>query len=94
LFTVTKRAARFYKKEMELENGEAIRLFVRYGGKAGKNGFSVGVERSGKLDRHCDQTIIDGITFFADPDDRWFLDTVTLDADENLEDVVLTYAND
>jgi len=90
---VTKRAAHFYKREMELKNGDAIRLYVRYGGRQGRNGFSIGIERSETCGDVFDRTDIEGITFFADPDDRWFLDEVTLDADEELEDVVFTYAN-
>jgi len=88
---VTKRAAQFYKKEMELKDGDAVRLYVRYGGQ-GQYGFSVGIEKS-EQNPIQDGTEIEGITFYADPDDRWFVDLLTLDADEKLEDVVLTYAH-
>lgn len=90
MFTVTERAAHFYKREMELKSGDALRLFVRYGG-YGKDGFSIGVEKSEGKDI-VDGKEIEGITFFAHPDDRWFVDLVTMDADEDLEDVFFLYA--
>ena len=90
MFNVTERAAHFYKKEMELNNGDAIRLFVRYGG-YGKDGFSMGIEKSEKK-LAVDGKEIDGITFFTHPDDRWFVDSITVDANETLEDVILSFS--
>jgi uncharacterized protein YneR len=90
LFTITERAAHFYKKEMELNSGDALRLYVRYGG-YGKDGFSIGIEKS-DVKYAIDGQEIEGITFFAHPDDRWFVDLVTMDADENLEDVIFSYS--
>ncbi|WP_353626224.1 hypothetical protein [Bacillus sp. JCM 19041] len=39
---ITERAANFYKKEMDLNSGDILRLYVRVGG-IGSGGFSIGI---------------------------------------------------
>ncbi|MGV3488341.1 MAG: HesB/YadR/YfhF family protein [Tuberibacillus sp.] len=92
MFKVTERAAHFYKREMGLQNGDALRLYVRYGGQ-GRYGFSLGIEKAERKSKLIDKAEVEGITFWASHEDRWFLDEIILDADENLNDVVLMYVS-
>ncbi|MCM2674438.1 iron-sulfur cluster biosynthesis family protein [Alkalicoccobacillus plakortidis] len=74
-----------YKEEMELKNGESVRLFVRVGG-VGSGGFSVGVMR----DEPSPNSYIlekQGIAFFVTEDDFWYVDGMTIDYNSDLDRV-------
>ncbi|MBP3950689.1 iron-sulfur cluster biosynthesis family protein [Bacillus suaedae] len=81
-FTITNQAAALYKKEILLQKGESLRLYVRVGG-VGSGGFSVGVMKdqptptSFKVER-------EGIVFFITEDDFWYFDGMTIDYEEDL----------
>lgn len=82
--TITKEAADFYKKEMDLEEGMCLRLYVRVGG-VGSGGFSVGIER---LDQRPDGWFAieaGGLFFVVSEDDYWYLDGMTIDYHLDLE---------
>ncbi|MFC7393385.1 HesB/YadR/YfhF family protein [Scopulibacillus cellulosilyticus] len=89
MLQVSEKVARFYKNEMALEDGDALQLFVRHGG-IGIGGYALGVEKSFPRDLDIKQTI-EGITFFARPDDLWFLDQLELDCDEQLSELKLSF---
>lgn len=83
---VSKQAASFYKKEMELPAGAILRLYVRVGG-VGSGGFSVGIMREEELNNRY--YIESGSLYFtASEDDFWYLDGMTIDYDADLEMIV------
>ncbi|ARK30415.1 HesB/YadR/YfhF family protein [Halalkalibacter krulwichiae] len=80
-FTITDSAASLYKKEIPLSDGETIRLYVRVGG-IGSGGFSVGVMKEQPSDTSF-KVKKQGITFFVNEDDFWYLDDMTIDYNED-----------
>lgn len=82
-FTVTEAAAQWYKQEMQLEAGDYVRFYVRYGGTNGPgNGFSLGVSVIHPV-AVGEQVERDGITFFIEQDDMWFLQDAYLIIQQN-----------
>lgn len=89
MLVVTERAAEFYKEAMSLEDGEAIRLFVRYGG-GGLDGFTLGVAK-GEIDPSEAKVVVKGVPFYNHPEDDWLVDLARIDTDDSLEDIRLTF---
>lgn len=84
---VTKEAAEWYKQELDLQDGEYIRFFVKlYGGNNTVHpNFSLGVSN----ERPVNMVISDeqaGITFYFNEQDEWYIKehslTVTLENGE------------
>ncbi|TCP30232.1 uncharacterized protein YneR [Scopulibacillus darangshiensis] len=89
MLQISKQAARFYKDEMALQDGDGLKLYVRYGG-YDEGGFALGVEKA--LPTELDtKTNIEGITFFSCPDDLWFTSNIVLDFDDECSDLKLSY---
>ncbi|WP_347550291.1 iron-sulfur cluster biosynthesis family protein [Pseudalkalibacillus hwajinpoensis] len=82
MFVVTDSAAEFYRNEMELRNGDCLRLFVRYAGSGDSGGFSLGV-MSDRPSYDDYKQEVGGVTYFVRPDDQWFVDRMKLDYDES-----------
>ncbi|SDH02447.1 Uncharacterized protein YneR [Alteribacillus persepolensis] len=81
--TITSEAAQLYKEEMDLRNGDYIRLFVRIGG-VGSGGFSVGVaQEKPEADAYVLQA--EGVLFFVNPQDQWYLDGMTISYDKKID---------
>ncbi|WP_442600264.1 HesB/YadR/YfhF family protein [Neobacillus sp. D3-1R] len=69
---ITNEAAKWYKSEMLLKDGDKIRFFVRYGGHSTVHrGFSLGVEKEEPFDMGASATV-EGITFFIEEKDLWY----------------------
>lgn len=82
-FTLTKAAAELYKQEMQLQAGDYVRFFVRYGGTNGPgNGFSFGVGISNPM-MIGEKVESDGITFFIEREDLWLLQDADLTVQKN-----------
>lgn len=79
--TITDSAATLYKKEIPLQDGDTIRLYVRVGG-IGSGGFSVGVMKDSPTDTAF-KVKKQGVTFFVTEDDFWYLDGMTIQYDED-----------
>ncbi|SFL74060.1 iron-sulfur cluster biosynthesis family protein [Salibacterium qingdaonense] len=88
-FTVKKEAARLYKQEMELEEGDYVRLFVRVGG-VGSGGYSMGVAKE-KPEAGSDVLQADGIYFFVNPQDQWYMNGMVISYDPQID--LLTFEN-
>ncbi|TLS37425.1 HesB/YadR/YfhF family protein [Pseudalkalibacillus caeni] len=86
-FSVTDSAARFYKHEMDLKNGDCLRLFCRYAGSGAEGGFKLGVMADHPEDGDFIQQF-NGINYFVRPGDQWFIDQMKLDYDESNQDVI------
>ncbi|MFZ4452466.1 HesB/YadR/YfhF family protein [Salibacterium aidingense] len=81
--TIKPEAALLYKEEMELEDGDYLRLYVRIGG-VGSGGYSIGV---GKEKPEADAYVLQeqGIYFFVNPQDQWYLDGMIISYDSKID---------
>jgi uncharacterized protein YneR len=80
---ISEAAAAFYRKEMNLCQGEACRIYVRVGG-LGNGGYSCGVAKAVPSSR--DHVVeVGGVSFFVAPDDAWYLDGMRIELDNQQE---------
>lgn len=89
---VTKEAANWYKEEFHLKSGDSLRFFARYGGCSNvQKGFSLGVAKDEPNDIGV-LTKEEGITFFIEEKDLWYLDGKNLfvNFDSALEEPIFT----
>ncbi len=77
--TVTKEAARWYKNEMGLSEGDFLRFFVKLygGGNEIHPNFSLGVAKQDSDDIAISH-VQEGITFYFDEQDEWFIEGIEL----------------
>lgn len=69
-----KDALDWFKRELGLKQGDAVRFFARYGGETTIHpGFSLGVSVEPPVKIGV-STEIDGILFFVENEDQWYLD--------------------
>ncbi|MDT8859898.1 hypothetical protein N0O92_06605 [Alkalihalobacillus sp. MEB130] len=80
--TITDSAVSLYIKEIPLKQGDTLRLYVRVGG-VGSGGFSVGVLKEEPTPTSY-KVSKQGVTFFVNEDDFWYLDGMSIDYDEDL----------
>lgn len=93
MIKVTHEAADWFKRELGLEAGQAVRFFARYS--AGGNlhpGFSLGID----VDRPVSPgitSVVEGITFFMEERDMWYLSGYHLNVsyDQRLGDIEYEY---
>lgn len=89
-FSVSEEAAKWYKEEMGLESGDYVQFFIKiYGGiPTGHSNFFLGVSVGESTDIGVKQ-VVEGITFFFNERDVWFLDEVNMKVvkDEENNDV-------
>jgi uncharacterized protein YneR len=84
--TVSSSAVQWVQSAMNVQNGESVRLFVKYGGSCGPiPGFSIGITKEKPHDIGI-QTTVDGITFFMEHQDLWFLDNHDVIVDTSVVD--------
>jgi len=91
---ISKDALDWFKEEMEVEPGEAIRFFVRYGGSSKlQPGFSLGVTKD-----HPHQTAVqveqDQVTYFIEQTDAWYFDghNLQVSVNDDLHELDYSYA--
>ena len=87
--SVAQPAARWYKQEMELCEGDSLRIFVRLGGcESVQPGFSLGVMKDTPRTPALQQ-MVEGILFYMEEDNIWYLDNKALyiQFDELFDDV-------
>ncbi|WP_053219549.1 HesB/YadR/YfhF family protein [Virgibacillus senegalensis] len=71
-------AAQWYVDELELQENDHVRFFVRYGGIGGHQpGFSLGVANE-KPENPAAETNMDGVLFFIENEDLWYFDGADL----------------
>jgi uncharacterized protein YneR len=90
---ISKEAAIWYKDELDIDNTEEIRFFVRYGGVGGKiPGFSLGVKKDQPQAVHTSKTVED-ITFYIEDSDVWYFEDSDLDIefDDQRNEPILKY---
>lgn len=90
---VSKEAHNWFKREMDIETGDAIRFYVRYGGSSPfHEGFSLGMNRE---EPHQVGVTLeqDGVLFYIEKDDEWFFNEHDLyvHVDEVLDELAYEY---
>ncbi|MFC3038854.1 HesB/YadR/YfhF family protein [Virgibacillus xinjiangensis] len=72
---ISKEAAKWYKREMDIEeDSTSLRFYVRYGGMGGNiPGFSLGVKESIPENPHTSKKV-EGLQFFIESNDAWYFD--------------------
>ena len=69
---ITDAAMKWFLDEMEVEQGDTIRFYARYGGSSPfHEGFSLGMNREEPHDIAV-EAIRDGIHFYIEKNDEWF----------------------
>lgn len=82
---INESAMNWFKKEMGIQSGDFVRFYARYGGFSTQHpSFSLGVSKElpNQMGTH---TVMDGVTFYVEHDDMWYLDNVDLMVDYNKE---------
>ncbi|ALS78797.1 MULTISPECIES: HesB/YadR/YfhF family protein [Planococcus] len=80
---ISNDALDWFKKEMEVVSGEAVRFFVRYGGSSKlQPGFSLGVtkDQPNEIAAKVEQ---DKVIYFVEQNDVWYFDGHNLDVSVN-----------
>lgn len=88
---VEQTAARWYKSEMELVDGDAVRIYVRLGGCGSVHpGLSLGVIKDTPRSMGISQEV-DGIIYFIEEDNIWYLENKSLriSFDEKYEEIAM-----
>ncbi|PKR85612.1 HesB/YadR/YfhF family protein [Heyndrickxia camelliae] len=71
---VSDDAEKWFRDEMDIEEGDSIRFFVKYGGStAVQEGFSLGLMKEEAEDPAV-TTTKNGILFFVEEKDVWYFD--------------------
>jgi uncharacterized protein YneR len=93
MIQVAREAAEWYKKELELTEGQAVRFFARYS--AGGHihpGFSLGIDTQ-EPEHPGLSTTVEGIRFYMEEQDLWYLDGYHLKVsyDPQADDIIYEY---
>lgn len=90
---LTDEALQWFKHEMEVEPGDTIRFYARYGGSSPfHEGFSLGMTREEPIAIGA-EAVIDGVTYYIDEKDLWFFNDHNLhvDVDPSLDELQYEY---
>ncbi|WP_039043498.1 HesB/YadR/YfhF family protein [Sporosarcina sp. ZBG7A] len=71
---ISNEATQWFDEEMDVEAGDSIRFFARYGGSSPLHeGFSLGVIRE-QPDEVAVETISDDVRYYIETRDLWYFD--------------------
>lgn len=88
---ISNEAAQWFIEEMDVETGDSIRFFARYGGSSPLHeGFSLGVIRE-QPDEAAVETILNGVRYYVETRDLWYFDGHDLHVDVNRDLEELQY---
>lgn len=90
---VAKEALTWFKEEMEVVPGDAIRFFARYGGSSPLHeGFSLGVTKE-EPDEASIQVKLDEALYYIESRDQWFFveHDLHVNIDPDLNELVYAY---
>jgi uncharacterized protein YneR len=88
-------ALQWFKDEMNIEEGDYIRFYVRYGGSSPLHeSFSLGVNKEDPIDMGTKKEI-NGTIFFVEENDLWFFSghDLFVNYNEKLEEPLYEYKN-
>lgn len=89
---LSKEAIEWFQKEMEVENGDYIRFYARYGGSSPfHEGFSLGMNREQPHEMGI-ETVIHDIHFYIEKADEWFFNEHHLVVDVDVTNDELSYS--
>jgi len=92
--TVTKPALEWFQSEWGFKSGDFVRVFVRYGGNSTIHaGFSLGIAKGDPQDIGLSVTI-EGITFYMEQDDIWYVNgrQLVIDFEQKTEEILFSLA--
>ncbi len=83
---VEQAAAKWYKEQMELQDGKHVRIYIKLGGCGSVHpGLSLGVMQDEPLEIGL-ETTVEGIHFFIEQTNVWYLEgknlTISFDAEQ------------
>jgi len=90
---ITDEAFKWFKEEMELEQGNYVRFYARYGGSSPfHEAFSLGMNREIPHEIGV-ETMVDGVHFYIEKADEWFFNDHDLhvSVDPTLDELVYDY---
>lgn len=93
--SISEDAAKWYKEELDLNDGDSLRFYIRYGGCSNvQKGFSLGVEK-GIPNEIGSQAKKLGITFYIEKDDLWYFENqdVSIELDQDIKEPVFHFSN-
>ncbi|MEI5909238.1 HesB/YadR/YfhF family protein [Bacillus spongiae] len=71
---VSERAQKWFTDEMDVQPGDYIRFYVRYGGSSPLHeAFSLGIAKEEPIDASV-ETIINEVIYYIESKDEWFFD--------------------
>jgi len=90
---ISQAAAAWFKRELDLKNGDYIRLFPRYSSGGGLHpGFSLGIANDAP-GRPAIQVEQEGIVFYMEEQDLWYMEgyDLTIVYSESEDDIEYKY---
>ncbi|MDD1501683.1 MULTISPECIES: HesB/YadR/YfhF family protein [unclassified Lysinibacillus] len=88
---LTDEALQWFKQEMEVDSGDTIRFYARYGGSSPfHEGFSLGMTREEPFNIGV-KKVIDDVTYYIDEKDLWFFNNHSLYVDVDITNDELKY---
>lgn len=90
---ISNEALQWFKDEMEVEAGDSVNFFARYGGSSPlHDAFSLGVTKMDP-DEPTIQIEKEGVLYYIERQDEWFFDghDLIVDIDEKLQEPSYSY---
>ncbi len=89
---VSNEAIKWFEDEMGTVQGNAVRLYVKYGGSSSiQDGFSLGVMFD-EPDEMGAKSIYNGLTLYVEKEDLWYFNGHNLKLDVNKENDELEFS--
>ena len=92
---LSEKALTWFKQEMEVEKGDFIRFYARYGGSSPfHEGFSLGMTREQPHEIGI-ETVVEDIHFYIEKSDEWFFNEhhLVVDVDNSSDELRYSYEN-
>ena len=93
--TISPKAQQWFTNELELEAGDGIRFFGKYGGSTNVHtGFTTGMAITSPSDKTLAKVNEQDISFFVDETDDWFFHgyDLVVDFDEKMDEPTYFYS--
>ncbi|MGG0815791.1 iron-sulfur cluster biosynthesis family protein [Paenibacillus alvei] len=87
---VTSKAVERFLADWGFTAGDQVRIYVRYSGFSASGPYSFGIMKDSPQYPAVTE-VVNGITFFMEQNDVWFLDNRELTLDEKDEDIVFVH---
>lgn len=90
---LSNEAMDWFRNEMEIENGDYIRFYARYGGSSPfHEGFSLGMNREQPHDMGIN-AVVEDVHFYIEKADEWFFNehNLVVNVDKGLDELSYTY---